>query len=170
MEGDILSFLLKSLYDVLPSPTNLGPIQESRLQTLWPPSGTPRPGKTCTEDSQQRPFTHNLCQSRARGQRSKKCEWNPRHCQWLETGSRPEEPTQISTRDHRYQPETRHGYVVTFNQTSILGWTDSTVGRENWGELRKKTHKVPGPQRELCWKRLEAWCFTVKVDCKEFPA
>ena len=32
-----------------------------------------------------------------------------------------EEPTKISTRDHRDQPETRHGYVVTFNQTSSLG-------------------------------------------------
>jgi len=123
-------------------------------------SRTPRPVKTCTEDSQQRSFTHFLCQIRARGHMSKKCEWNPRHCHWLETGSRPEEPTHISTRDLRDQPETRHGYVVTFNQTRSLGWTDSTMERENLGELRKKTHKLSGPHRELCWKRLEGMVFS----------
>jgi len=133
-------------------------------------SRTPRPGQTCTEDSQQRPFTHVRCQSRATSQKSKKCEWNPRHCQWLKTWGRSAEPTHISTRDYRDQPETRHGNVVTFNHTSSLGWTDSTTGRVNWGELRKKLHKVSGTHRELCWKRFEGMVFPVEVGCRGFPA
>ena len=160
MEGDILSFLLKSVYDVLPSPTNL---------KTWGLSKSPdrklcgRPAilehvlnlcRTALSDGRYRWRHDKVLSSIAvhldQARRAQKTV-SPSLISCVKAGQEVKGAksasgilgtasnwklevdlkNQLNFPDHRDQPENRHGYVVTFNQTSSLGRT------------------------ELCWKRLQ---------------
>jgi len=150
MEGDILSFLLKSVYDVLPSPTNL---------KTWGLSKSPdrklcgRPAilehvlsscRTALSDGRYRWRHDKVLSSIAvhldQARRAQKTV-SPSLISCVKAGQEVKGAksasgilgtasdwklevdlkNQLNFPDHRDQPENRHGYVVTFNQTSSLG-------------------------------------------------
>ncbi|KAH3882779.1 hypothetical protein DPMN_006724 [Dreissena polymorpha] len=80
-----------------------------------------------TEDDQQRPLINFLCQSRRRRRKGQTRMWDSWNGNILENGSRLEETAQVSTRDHRDKPETRHSTVVSCIKTGCDGGANSTM-------------------------------------------
>ena len=88
----------------------------------------------------------------------------------LENGSRLEETAQVSTGDHRDEPETRHSTVVSCIKTGSDGGAHSTMVGADRGELRTKAHKVSGSHRCLHIERLEGMVFSGGGGLQRFPS